>query len=87
MILSDGINAMWSIIALGALPFVIVVLILVVCLFRALQAEGKRRDGWFDRYRPESECLPLHRPVDLTHGKAGRSDQARGRYVTGLGNG
>ncbi|MEM7667468.1 MAG: BCCT family transporter [Pseudomonadota bacterium] len=40
MILSDSIDAVKSIIALGALPFVFVVLVLVVCLFRALQAEG-----------------------------------------------
>ena len=45
MILSDSIGAVKSIIALGALPFVFVVLILVVCLFRALQAEGRREDG------------------------------------------
>ncbi|MEM6624536.1 MAG: BCCT family transporter [Pseudomonadota bacterium] len=45
MILSDSIDAVKSIIALGALPFVFVVLVLVVCLLRALQAEGARRDG------------------------------------------
>lgn len=45
MILSDSIDAVKSIIALGAIPFVFVVLVLVVCLFRALQAEGSRRYG------------------------------------------
>jgi glycine betaine transporter len=42
MILSDSIDAVKSIIALGALPFVYIVLVLVVCLLRALRAEGAR---------------------------------------------
>lgn len=39
MILSDSIDAIKSIIALGALPFVFVVLVLVVCLLKALKQE------------------------------------------------
>jgi len=39
MILSDGIEAVRSIIALGAMPFVFIVLLLVVCLLKALKAE------------------------------------------------
>ncbi len=39
MILSDSIDAVKSIIALGALPFVFIVLLLVVCLLKALKAE------------------------------------------------
>ncbi|MEM7366700.1 MAG: BCCT family transporter [Pseudomonadota bacterium] len=45
MILSDSIDAVKSIIALGALPFVFVVLVLIVCLIRALQAEKGSSDG------------------------------------------
>ena len=39
MILSDSIDAVKSIIALGALPFVYIVLLLVVCLLKALGSE------------------------------------------------
>ncbi len=39
MILSNSIDAVKSIIALGALPFVFIVLLLVVCLLKALKAE------------------------------------------------
>lgn len=39
MILSGSIDAVKSIIALGALPFVFVVLVLIVCLLKALKAE------------------------------------------------
>ena len=39
MILSDNISTVKSIIALGALPFVFVVTILVICLIRALQTD------------------------------------------------
>ncbi len=39
MILSDSIDAVKSIIALGALPFVFIVLLLVVCLLKALKSE------------------------------------------------
>ncbi len=39
MIMSDSIDAIKSIIALGALPFVFIVLLLVVCLLKALKAE------------------------------------------------
>ncbi len=39
MILSDSIEAVKSIIALGALPFVFIVLLLVVCLLKALKSE------------------------------------------------
>jgi glycine betaine transporter len=39
MILSDSIDAIKSIIALGALPFVFIVLLLIVCLLKALKAE------------------------------------------------
>ena len=39
MILSGSIDAVKSIIALGALPFVFIVLLLVVCLLKALKAE------------------------------------------------
>ncbi|WP_299620529.1 BCCT family transporter [Pelagibius sp.] len=39
MILSDSIDAVKSIIALGALPFVFVVLLLVICLLKALKSE------------------------------------------------
>ena len=39
MILSDSIAAIKSIIALGALPFVYIVLLLMVCLLKALKAE------------------------------------------------
>ena len=39
MILSDSIDAVKSIIALGALPFVYIVLLLVVCLLKALKKE------------------------------------------------
>ena len=39
MILSYSIDAVKSIIALGALPFVFIVLLLVVCLLKALKAE------------------------------------------------
>lgn len=44
MIFSDSIDAVKSIIALGALPFVFVVLVLIVCLIRALQAERSPSD-------------------------------------------
>ncbi|MGI9371473.1 MAG: BCCT family transporter [Hyphomicrobiales bacterium] len=40
MILSGSINAVRSIIALGALPFVFIVLLLVVCFLKALKKEG-----------------------------------------------
>ena len=39
MILSDSIDAVRTIIALGALPFVFVVLVLIVCLLKALKQE------------------------------------------------
>ena len=39
MILSGSIGAVKSIIALGALPFVFVVLLLVVCFLKALKDE------------------------------------------------
>ena len=39
MILSGSIDAVKSIIALGALPFVFIVLLLVVCLLKALKQE------------------------------------------------
>ena len=39
MILSGSIDAVKSIIALGSLPFVFVVLLLVVCLLKALKKE------------------------------------------------
>jgi len=39
MILSDSIDAVKSIIALGALPFVFIVLLLIVCLLKALKLE------------------------------------------------
>ena len=39
MILSGSIDAVKSIIALGALPFVYIVLLLVVCLLKALKSE------------------------------------------------
>ena len=39
MILSGSIDAVKSIIALGALPFVFIVLLLVVCLLKALKEE------------------------------------------------
>jgi glycine betaine transporter len=39
MILSGSITAIKSIIALGALPFVFVVLLLVVCLLKTLKQE------------------------------------------------
>jgi glycine betaine transporter len=39
MILSGSIDAVKSIIALGALPFVFIVLLLIVCLLKALKAE------------------------------------------------
>lgn len=39
MILSDSIDAVKSIIALGALPFIYVVLVLMVCLLKALKEE------------------------------------------------
>ncbi|MGI9493305.1 MAG: BCCT family transporter, partial [Geminicoccaceae bacterium] len=42
MILSGSIDAVKSIIALGALPFVFIVLLLVVCLLKALKEEGPR---------------------------------------------
>jgi glycine betaine transporter len=42
MILSGSIDAIKSIIALGALPFVFIVLVLVVCLLKALKAERPR---------------------------------------------
>jgi glycine betaine transporter len=39
MILSNSIEAVRSIIALGAMPFVFIVLLLAVCLLRALREE------------------------------------------------
>ncbi|MCK5362467.1 MAG: BCCT family transporter, partial [Gammaproteobacteria bacterium] len=39
MILSGSIDAIKSIIALGALPFVFIILVLVVCLLKALKTE------------------------------------------------
>jgi glycine betaine transporter len=39
MILSGSIDAIKSIIALGALPFVFIVLLLIVCLLKALKTE------------------------------------------------
>jgi len=39
MILSGSIDAVKSIIALGALPFVFIVLLLVVCLLKELKSE------------------------------------------------
>ena len=41
MILSGSIDAVKSIIALSALPFVVIVLLLMVCLFKALKVEAK----------------------------------------------
>lgn len=41
MILSNSIEAVKSIIALGAMPFVLIVLVLLVCLLRALRQETK----------------------------------------------
>ncbi len=41
MILSGSIDAIKSIIALGALPFVFIVLLLIVCLLKALKAERR----------------------------------------------
>ncbi|NIR32391.1 MAG: BCCT family transporter [Gammaproteobacteria bacterium] len=41
MILSGSIDAVKSIIALGAMPFVFIVLLLLVCLLRALKAEAR----------------------------------------------
>jgi glycine betaine transporter len=43
MILSGSIEAVKSIIALGALPFVFIVLVLVVCLLRTLKEERGHR--------------------------------------------
>ena len=43
MILSDSIDAVKSIIALGALPFVFIVLLLVVCLLKSLKTERVSR--------------------------------------------
>ena len=40
MILSGSMDAVKSIIALGALPFVFVVLLLIVCLLKALKSEA-----------------------------------------------
>ncbi len=40
MILSDSIDAVKSIIALGAMPFVFIVLLLMVCLLKALKPEA-----------------------------------------------
>ncbi len=42
MILSDSIESVKSIIALGALPFVFIILLLVVCLLKTLKEEGRR---------------------------------------------
>ena len=42
MILSDSIDALKSIVALGALPFVFIVPLLVVCLLKALKTEEIR---------------------------------------------
>ena len=42
MILSGSIDAVKSIIALGAMPFVYIVLLLLVCLLKALRAESLR---------------------------------------------
>jgi len=39
MILSDSVDAVKSIIALGAMPFVFIVLLLTVCLLKALKRE------------------------------------------------
>ena len=39
MILSDSIDAVKAIIALGAMPFVFIVLLLLVCLLKALKQE------------------------------------------------
>ena len=41
MILSDSIDAVKSIIALGALPFVFIVVFLVVCFLKAIKVEGR----------------------------------------------
>ena len=41
MILSGGIDAVKSIVALGALPFIYVMLLLVVCLLKALKREAR----------------------------------------------
>lgn len=41
MILSGSIDAVKSIIALGALPFVFIVILLVVCLLKDLKAQGR----------------------------------------------
>ncbi len=41
MILSDSIDAVRTIIALGAMPFVFIVLLLAVCLLRALREEAQ----------------------------------------------
>jgi glycine betaine transporter len=45
MILSGSIDAVKSIIALGALPFVFIVLLLVVCLLKALKLEKVEKHG------------------------------------------
>ena len=43
MILSDGIEAVKTLISLGALPFVFVLMLLVTCLFKALKREHVAR--------------------------------------------
>ena len=40
MILSNSMEAVKSIIALGAMPFVFIVLLIMVCLLKALKAEA-----------------------------------------------
>jgi glycine betaine transporter len=40
MILSNSIDAVKSIIGLAALPFIFIVLLIVVCLLKALKSEG-----------------------------------------------
>lgn len=40
MVISDSVEAVRSVIALGAIPFVFVVLLLLVCFLRALRREG-----------------------------------------------
>lgn len=45
MILSGSIDAIKSIIAVGALPFVFIVLLLIVCLLKALKEERPKQHG------------------------------------------
>ena len=95
MILSGSIDAVKSIIALGALPFVFIVLLLVVCLLKALKTVLVRYANLDVVARAADRSSDLDRPgqahpravVEAEHPLAGLRQCAKLRHDTRLGLG